>query len=367
MMNSTSSVGGACSNAGFTQNLFHSRHVKCEKVTNRLDELHESTRASTMQVRAVIVSCARNVEKDLKSSLAFLTGLGKHTSAFSVVIYEDSSTDGTRDQLRRWVTSGHSTHAKTAFFADPLMRATRTQRLALCRNTIMHEAFSSSRISRTRGSKLPTIMVAVDLDCPHVLERVLPGFRDALGAMQPPESARFEVLTANSYPSYYDLWTIRSKQLLIDYDCWVGDACSRTAQLPAEHCSPRPVGDPECVCAAGKEQVRRRGNCQSYQIFISPAAPLFAVEGGYSGLTLYNADAVERTGCTFNGDERCEIVPFQACLRSRQLRIGLVPSLLQGCGAEHTLAANRTMLGKPRQNVFMSDKGAITYATRIQK
>ena len=95
--------------------------------------------------------------------------------------------------------------------------------------------------------------------------------------------------------------------------------------------------------------------------------PTFAVEGGYSGLTLYNADAVERTGCTFNGDERCEIVPFQACLRSRQLRIGLVPSLLQGCGAEHTLAANRTMLGKPRQNVFMSDKGAITYATRIQK
>ena len=371
-VNATSAVGTCSDASGFSAlgTLPYGRHVRCERFSNKLlqiddESMHESKRQSSLRIRSVIVSCARNVEKELGRSLAFVTALGKHTSAFSVVIYEDSSTDATRRKLRQWVASGQTAHTKTVFFADTVMHATRTQRLALCRNTLMHTALQISRVAQKRHSKLPTIMVAVDLDCPHVLDRVLPGFRNALRAMHPKESSRFDVLTANSYPSYYDLWTIRSSKLLIDYDCWVGDACSRIATLPADRCTPS-FGR-ECTCATGNEQVQRRGNCHAYQIFISPNAPMFAVDGGYSGLALYNADTLQRASCMFDGDARCEIVPFQACLRAARFRIGLVPNLLQGCGVEHSLRANTTMRGKRRKNVYVSSRGDITYATLVQK
>ena len=205
------------------------------------------------------------------------------------------------------------------------------------------------------------MMVAVDLDCPHELADVQPGFRDALAAMHPAQSSRFDVLTANSRPIYYDLWTIRSKALLIDYDCWNGDGCSHDPKLPETFCKSDESGT--CKCQVGSEQVNKRGSCHRYELTISPAAPMFAVDGGYSGFTIYNTDAIEHTGCHFNGDLACEIVPFQACLRSRQLRIGLVPNLISGCGGEHTRAATRAMGGKYRRKVFVSPAGNITYRT----
>ena len=78
------------------------------------------------------------------------------------------------------------------------------------------------------------------------------------------------------------------------------------------------------------------GDCRFYDIHIHPHAPTFDVDSGYAGLTMYRLDAIRGTGCAFEGTYHCEIVTMMDCLRARGLRIGLAPSLISGCGREHT-------------------------------
>ena len=60
---------------------------------------------------------------------------------------------------------------------------------------------------------------------------------------------RWDVLTANSVPQYYDLWALRSENLLLTYDC-----------LRDEH------------------QVRARGICFNYRVQIDINAPAIPVD-----------------------------------------------------------------------------------------
>jgi hypothetical protein len=62
-------------------------------------------------------------------------------------------------------------------------------------------------------------------------------------------------------------------------------------------------------------------------------------QAGFNGLALYNLGHIASTAgasnCSFEGAWHCEHVAFQQCLGTYGLRVGLAPSLVQGCGKDH--------------------------------
>ena len=202
-------VAGHCTSAGWA---LDGVGPNCTYVGRR--HWHRST--------LLIGSCARNVRKSLEQhSRAFVTALldtasASHSDSVGALIFEDEQRsgdpDGTRAALRSWAALDSRIRL---LLAQPLLypRWSRTQRLALCRNMIAHEA-----------ARLPEngVYVALDLDChtPPAAEvfAVL-----SARLLAPPKSAEsWDVLTTNTrQPAfYYDRWALRSRMLTLDYDCW---------------------------------------------------------------------------------------------------------------------------------------------------
>ena len=260
----------------------------------------------------LIGSCARNVRAALQGhSRAWVESL-LGESRGSAVIFEDEQRsgdpDGTRQLLQAWAASDGRVRL---VLAQPLLypKWSRTQRLALCRNTLVSEA-----------RRLPPhgVFVSIDLDChaPHA-PTVMSALSSTVGQWGSGVVGRWDVLTANTLPPayYYDRWALRSSTLGIDYDCWFN-----------------------------RTQRAARGSCPDYAITIDTAAAPFAVDSAFNGLGLYRASALRAAAdCRYRGTKNsylCEHVPFHLCLRSHQLSIGVLPSLTVSCGA--------TTMGKDR-------------------
>ena len=95
---------------------------------------------------------------------------------------------------------------------------------------------------------------------------------------------------------YYDLWTLRSKELGLDYDCHVGDACVHDPRAPARlRCDRNATywwgGAATCSCPAGLAQVRStvenrprrrrsRGSAPPFDLGGTAAAPSFTSVAG---------------------------------------------------------------------------------------
>ena len=279
-------------------------------------------------VRATVhfAGCARDVSRAIDNNARLIDELSQRFADYSVTVFEDSSRDDTRPSLLRWAAANPRVQL---LLAEGVASAgSRTMRLALCRNTLLASALalSTHRITHSDNQTASHIMVNLDLDCPHSNVLRPDSLSFAVASMLPASlrtTSRYSVLSANSQPYYYDLWALRSNNLLVDYDCLVGE-CS---------CA---VGD--CMgCKSGKAEVAARGNCFEYEVVIHPSGPIVPVEVGYNGLVLYDLNEIRTAAphCTFDGRSHVEIVPFQQCLGAAGLRVGIMPSLVQGCGAEH--------------------------------
>lgn len=250
----------------------------------------------------LIGACARNVRAVLeRHSRAWVESLLDTSPASAAVVFEDQQRagdpDGTRALLREW--AAHDTRVRL-ILAQPLLypKWSRTQRLALCRNVLAHEA-----------ARLPEsgVFVAIDLDCR------MPPTAQVVGAFASMLNTRhWDVVTANTLAPryYYDRWALRSTVLTLDYDCWFNAS-----------------------------QRRLRGSCPDYAINIDRSASPFGVDSAFNGLGLYRAGAIRSAisaSCLYRGTKNsylCEHVPFHLCMRSLSLRIGVMPSLENDCGS----------------------------------
>jgi hypothetical protein len=139
---------------------------------------------------------------------------------------------------------------------------------------------------------------------------VLAPLVDGLRSMAAPD-ARWDVLTSNSPGRYYDTWALRSSLLGLDYDCWFG----------------------------GRSIARGLGKCDEARVRVDQGAPAFAVNSSFNGIGLYRMAALHppanASQCRYHGSRNsliCEHVPFNLCLRSHGLRVGVLPSLVADCG-----------------------------------
>ena len=315
-----------------------------------------------VHAQVLFVGCARNLGAYALTSRFFVGQLGEQFSDHRVLLWEDSSSDGTRATLRGWAASDARMRLLTG---DPpalswRLRIHRTARLAFCRDVLLTEALKAmppqhgqramtearpaAPATLAAMAALPSqLIISLDLDCPptlapsalaaavhrmataHLKRRAAHHPRTARTARRaertigpspppppPPSMApptRFHVITGNSLPMYYDRWALRSRALAIDYDC-----------------------------LQNRTEVARRGRCMEYDINVNPRAPVLAVDSAFGGVAIFSAAALRRAGCRYEArpDLRtCEHVGFNLCLRRRGLRLGLDPSLVVGCGKEH--------------------------------
>ena len=258
------------------------------------------------------VGCARDVAPKLSRTMEkTLNELGAQFTDSSVLIFENDSRDATRERLLRLVARGSGRVSILLGESLSSRLPERTARLAHCRGTLLSEVRRrwAASVAVPTAAARGHYLVVLDLDCKRPVEPQ--PLRLAVAAMQESAAAAaaegWSVLTANSKQGldYYDIWALRSAALGVDYDCW-HDA--RT--------------------------VRERGSCDAYEVRIDPQAPVLPVESAFNGLAVYSLSAVwgRAADCTYDGDRTCEHVPFHLCLRSRGLRIGVAPYLVQGCG-----------------------------------
>ena len=295
-----------------------------------------ATQRSYLRATARFVGCARNVGAAIEGGrAAHIEALGGAFAKYSVLLWEDGSTDTSREMLRAWAARNPRVRVLAPYLGTRWVGASlgRVPRLAFCRNILLAEYLKEVPQSGD-DALLSPFYVALDLDCQGSVLRppmLVAAVRQHMLASPGATAGAFDVLSANSQQSYYDLWVLRSRTLSLEYDCW-----------------------------HDKELIERHGKCSDYNIAIDPAAPTFAVESAFNGLAIYSGSALLRAGCRYHGPLllTAEHVGFHACLRSRGVRIAIAPSLVQECGREHT-GAHDERRARAQTTVVMLSNGTV--------
>lgn len=275
-------------------------------------------------VPLVVTGCARRIATKLQAVTipyldVLLTGAQHRGLAATVLIFHDDPSDNeTLAVLHGWAARERRVRLVLSDMGD---RGERIQRLTLCRNTLLAESALWLR-KAAEGALARGFIAMLDLDCDHgkpdgMLQAIDRGDL-AVGGFETGEkgkSGRFDVLAANNFGAYRDMWALRSSKLHMNYDCFWDAARMRTF-----------------------------GNCKRHRIFVHPAAPPFAVEAAFNGMAIYSAATVmaQRVShCRYSNETAdpdtgrahvvCEHVPYQQCLVKGGMRIGIVPSLLTNC------------------------------------
>ena len=304
----------------------------------------------TSPAHVSFVGCVRNVAEHLPQRSAHIAALGSAFADYRVLIWEDGSTDTSRAQLKRWADTNPRVRLLLATGVWPGGSLGRIARIGFCRNVLLAEVLKTAEVSRPHDRRISLhaphgltvaasprsarssrprrlaqhwaaartsaaaekFIISLDLDCPSVLQ---PATLSGAVALMSFDTSRghpsWDMLSANSLPSYYDLYALRSTLLALDYDC-----------------------------LKPSSEVAARGNCFQFRVTLHPEAAVLPVDSAFNGLAIYRTAALQSARCTYGGPfiSTCEHVVFHQCLRRQGLRLGIAPSLVQGCGAEHAHA-----------------------------
>ena len=146
-----------------------------------------------VNAHVLFVACARNVAESAHTFSAHIDSLGHPFAEHRVLVWEDSSSDGTRAALRNWAARSREVRL---LLGDPpplawTRKLPRTARIAFCRDVLLTEALrampprppylhpnmstepETSSARQTMGVPLQShpkqLLVAMDLDCPPIL------------------------------------------------------------------------------------------------------------------------------------------------------------------------------------------------------
>ncbi|CAF1283736.1 unnamed protein product [Adineta ricciae] len=151
-------------------------------------------------LRLIVVGCARNVGANVDN---YRTHVDQIVDLFHpssrVLIFESDSTDNTVAKLQNWTRAEVFSQGKLV----PQI-ASRTDRLALCRNTLLTKAYNYT----------PDYILATDVD---MFSTTVPSFLSNFYYNRDDWS----VMTASITGGYYDIWALRTlSDNVMNYDVW---------------------------------------------------------------------------------------------------------------------------------------------------
>ena len=273
-------------------------------------------------VNAIFCGCVRDVAAHVDAVLLNidrLTGLFRK-SAFLFI--ENDSTDDSLARLKNW-TSIHPHSNIISHSKLDLIRPSRTQRLAFCRNLLLQEIKKS--LYREYD-----VVVMLDMDDINAAPIDLGGVSEALSFLRKTESA---AAVCAYQENYYDLWALRHSEHF-PIDIW--EECLR-----------------QSLATSKSDQEIFSGIRTRYPMsFLSPDNPT-KVLSAFGGLALYKRSALVTNPCTYSGEkdffassqtgqgqpelkfgkiQQCEHAPFHYGFKTQGKDIFVMPSL----GKQHT-------------------------------
>ncbi|UJR13270.1 hypothetical protein I4U23_000290 [Adineta vaga] len=238
----------------------------------------------------VIAACCRNVRKALPGFKRNIQLITKLFGNYRIYLGESDSNDQTLNYLYQWK-SNDSTHVRVYTHGDQQWkRISRTNRIALCRNTLLIEA------RKEMSSFDYYFVVDVDVGTSDVFD-----IKDFLSNFIYSPSS-WLAMTATQRAEYYDIWALRIP-IILPFDCWKKVKELTSFFIDQSYLSDRLV--------------------KIHQPSIPRDVPLIQVESAFGGAALYNGKYLNRF-CLYNGNDQesawafysqCEHVPFHRCIQ----------------------------------------------------
>lgn len=240
----------------------------------------------------------RDSEKYIKQNLEHIEKCGKLFNSFKVVIYENDSSDKTRELL-----NNNKKDNYIYIFEDNVQNSRRTVRLANGRNKILDE------IRKLNKDNKYEYMIILDLDDVNISGK----FVDTIHTCFLYDD--WDVLTGNQSDKYYDLWALRMKNYM-DYNCIRAMYANMSKGLPGFN----------------THIVKKMKKFDTGQ--------LLEINSGFGGIAIYKLNSIPDK-CKYIGfyeegelknteknAEKCEHVPFNECIKNSNKKIYINTSFL---------------------------------------
>jgi hypothetical protein len=263
--------------------------------TRLLNELEfnksESIQPSSMiskkmkQYNVIFAATCRKVEHILQNTLDNIALCGKKFNDYLVIIYENDSSDRTREVLHYNKMNNPSRYHY--IFESNITEGRRTKRITRGRNLILNKVREINKDNHYQ------YLIVLDVD--RVNSKGT--FVDTIDSCFATDG--WDMMSANQKGFYYDLWALRNKDL--DYDCW------------------------------NEDLLAGRLSCPEINIkYPSPGAPI-EVNSAFGGGAIYNLSSIPEE-CQYNGfengREKCEHVDFNLCIKKHGGKLYINPDFL---------------------------------------
>ena len=258
----------------------------------------------------VMCGCTKNSAKYIYRNLENMYNLKDLCKEFHIVLYENDSSDGTKEELKRF----QEAYANVHIIFDTLhgkisIPETVTKPYSGFVRKALNLAYARNALLEYVELRFSDFdyMLMVDLDS------VVQDFRTSLikDVIEKHKNDSWDVLTANSDRKYYDIWALR-----IHPNIWDAELHGTLWKNPIDY---------DCWMMNDKKQ-SVRGN----QVCISHTLPLIPVSSAFGGLGIYKISSIK--GCTYSaeyeGSLTCEHVYFHDKIIKKGCKVFICPSLI---------------------------------------
>ena len=218
----------------------------------------------------IFAGCCRSVEPFIKKNLQNIEECSKKFNNYSVIIYENDSSDKTRQILNENKRDNYH-----YIFEDNIKEPKRTKRLARARNLIL------DKVNEINKDKYYQYLILLDMDEANYQGTFVKTIHNCF------LTDDWAVMTANQNGNYYDIWALRTKEL--NYDCIQ-----------------------ECNFS--------RKPCSAYYKKYN-SNELIDVDSAFGGTAVYKLSTIpyicKYNGQHENGKEKCEHVDFNKCIKNQ--------------------------------------------------
>jgi hypothetical protein len=246
------------------------------------------------QYGVIFGGTVRNSGEFIKKNLENIDKCGSLFKNYSVVIYENDSSDDTRQIL-----NDNKKDNYNYIFEDNITEPSRTKRISHGRNKVL------DKIRELNKDNTYQYMVILDLDDINSYGK----FVDTIYTCFLYDD--WNVLTGNQSGRYYDIYALRKKGD-VEYDCMkeVYDDMNKTGISYTD--------------AFNKWAVSKMKNY--------PQGELLEVDSAFGGIAIYKLASIPNT-CKYKGEydtggDICEHVPFNKCLKDNGAKIYINTSFI---------------------------------------
>jgi hypothetical protein len=253
----------------------------------------------------LLAGIAKDVRKAIPRVMKNAETYGRLFGEHKIIIVENSSSDGTKEFLRRWALEAPN---RIHIDADStrIIRSEANPRGATVPLLSAYRNLYLEQVSKEDSERFPFLCI---LDCDEVNVKPVSLDAIALGVdFLSSDRARAAVF-ANQRGFYYDIWALRHN-VWCPGDCW--------QELKA-------------WCEAGLSREAAQSCIGSKQVHIPSNAPPIEVESAFGGLSIYKTAFLR--DCKYrdfheNGSVVCEHVEFHQQIRRRGGRLFIFPFLM---------------------------------------